>query len=149
MKVEYILSFITIFIGVFVASVQYQQYCVNRERFKLDMFEKRFAVYKGIQVFLTHIMINAKFEMTELFKFRGDTQDAIFLFGEDVTNYISLVDKKALEFGNLSEKLESLPIGEERSKACEEKTCILRWLIDGLPQLKEIFSPYLKFKTWK
>lgn len=149
MKVEYILSFVTIVIGVFVAFVGYQQYCINRERFKLDLFEKRFAVYKGIQVFLTYILINAKFEMAELFKFRANTQDAIFLFGEDVTNYISLVDKKALEFWSLSEELEGLPIGEERSKACKEKTCLLKWLIDELPQLKDIFSPYLKFKTWK
>jgi hypothetical protein len=149
MKVEYVQWLLTFLIGIFVAFVGYQQYRVSKERFKLDLFEKRFSVYKGIQVFLTHILTNAKFEMADLFKFRADTQDAIFLFGEDVINYISLIDKKALEFGSLSQELEGIPKGEERSKACEEKTRLLMWLIDQLPRLKDVFSPYLKFKTWK
>jgi hypothetical protein len=62
MKTEYVLSGITLIIGTFVAYVGYQRYAINRERFKLDLFEKRFAVYKGVQVFLSYILREAKVE---------------------------------------------------------------------------------------
>jgi hypothetical protein len=160
MKIEYILSFLPTFlticlsfltacIGVFVAFVGYQQYRISRERFKLDLFEKRFSVYKGIQVFLTHILINANFELEQFYKFRADTQDATFLFDKDITDYIDLIDKKSLEFNCLCDELKSIPVGEERTKKCEEKGRLLKWLIGQLPKLKEVFAPYLKFKTWK
>jgi hypothetical protein len=148
MKVEYILSFITIFIGVFVAFVGYQQYSVNKERFKLDLFEKRFNVYDSIRVLLIHMLSGAVLEPERLFKFRADTEDALFLFKEDVTNYIKLVDKKAVEYINMPEKLRAFPEGELKSKVREEKICLMNWILKQQPQLQEVFAPYLKFKTW-
>ena len=59
----YILSAITVLIGIFVAFVGYQQFKINREKFKLDLFEKRFAVYKGAQVFLSYVMLDANVDM--------------------------------------------------------------------------------------
>ncbi len=159
MKIENILLFLpflticltimTVCVGVFVAYVGYQQYCISREKFKLDLFEKRFSVYKGVQVFLTHILINAKFEIEQLYKFRADTQDAVFLFDKDIVVYIDSIDKKSLEFNCLCDELENIPVGEERTKKCEEKARLLKGLIGQLPKLKEVFAPYLKFKTWK
>ena len=47
MACQYSLTTITVLIGAFVAFTGWQQYKINKERFKLDLFEKRFAVYKG------------------------------------------------------------------------------------------------------
>jgi hypothetical protein len=149
MKMEYLLSGITLIIGAFVACVGYQQYLVSRERFKLDLFEKRFAVYKGVQVFLSCILREAKVELEELFKFRANTQDAVFLFGEDIPEYIQQIDTKAIELCTTAEKLNGIPVGEERSRICEKKTEQLMWLINQLPKLSGVFSPYLRFRSWK
>lgn len=32
-----------------------QQFRLSKEKLKLDLFERRFAVYKGVQIFLTGI----------------------------------------------------------------------------------------------
>jgi hypothetical protein len=149
MKTEYVLSGVTLIIGAFVAFVGYQQYLVSRERFKLDLFEKRFAVYKGVQVFLSYILRGAKVELEELFKFRADTQDAVFLFGDDIPDYIGQIDKAALELMATAEELKDLPVGEERSRMAQKKTEQIKWLIDQLPKLRRVFGPYLKFKSWK
>jgi hypothetical protein len=149
MKTEYLFTTLTIAIGAFVAVIAYQQYRLSAEKFKLDLFEKRFSVYKGTQVFLSQILRDAKFELEHLFKFRAETQDAVFLFDDDIINFLKEIDSKALEFWSSHKSLEGVPCGEERTKLCQKESELLSWLTKQLPKLKEVFSPYLKFRTWK
>jgi hypothetical protein len=140
---------LTILIGVFVAFVGYQQYTVNRAKLKLDLFEKRFAIYKGTQVFLSSVLHDAKVEMDELFRFRGATQDAVFLFGDDIRKFLSAIDTRGLRLWRITQELEGVPVGDKRSSLCKEQSEILEALIDDLPRLKEVFGPYLAFKKWR
>ncbi|TFG45596.1 MAG: hypothetical protein E4H40_08100 [Candidatus Brocadiia bacterium] len=149
MKPEYIFTAITIIIGVFVAYTAYSQYRLSKEKFKLDMFDKRYGVYKNTQVFLSKILRDAKIEMKDIFEFRAGTQDSVFFFKEDIPNYLKSIDNKALDFWEIHESLNGVPKGEKRSKICAEETELLGWLTRQLPELKNKFSPYLKFKTWK
>ena len=141
-------ALITILIGIFVAFVGYQQWILNREKFKLDLFEKRFAVYKACQVFLTQIMVTGDVKFEVLQDFRSNTQDSVFLFDNDVVDYINKIDKKSLESATLFKKLEALPVGDKRSEVCEKVSDLIGYLIKELPNLKNVFQPYLKFKTW-
>ena len=79
--ITYVLICCNLLIAGAVALIAYRQYRLAGERFKLDMFEKRFAVYKAAQRFLTVIFRDAKVDLDKLFDFRRDTQDATFLFG--------------------------------------------------------------------
>lgn len=142
-------STITVIIGVCVVVVAYQQYRLGKEKFKLDLFEKRFAVYKGMQIFLTHVMIEAKVDLQKFFEFRGATQDAVFLFENDIPDFIKQIDKKALELKTVSDERRDLPKGKEKSRLARQERELLEWLNDQLPRLKEAFSPYLKFKVWR
>ena len=53
-----------------------------REKSKLDLFEKRFSVYKAARKFLSIILRDAKIELADLFEYLGNTQDAVFLFDQ-------------------------------------------------------------------
>ena len=149
MKPEYIFTAITIMIGLFVAYTAYNQYRLSKEKFKLDMFDKRYGVYKNTQVFLTKILRDAKIEMEDILEFRAGTQDSVFLFKEDIPNYLKNIDNKALDFWEIHKSLDGVPKGEERSKMCRKQTELLGWLTSQLPELKNKFAPYVKFKTWK
>jgi len=149
MKPEYIFTTVTIMIGIFVAYTAYNQYRLSKDKFKLDMFEKRYGVYKNTQGFLTKILKDAKIEMEDIFEFRAGTQDSVFLFEEDIPNYIKAIDNKAWELWEIHESLDGIPKGEERSNMCRKQTEIFGWLRSQLPELKNKFAPYLKFKTWK
>ena len=94
---QYFLTVCSLTIALTVAVVAVQQLLLSRQRFKLDLFEKRYAVYKATQVFLTKISTAAKIEMEDIFEFRGNTQDAVFLFEEDVPAYLKTIDEKAIE----------------------------------------------------
>ena len=51
-------SYLTAIVAVMVAWIARQQYLLARENFMLDLFEKRFGVYKAAQKFLSCIMRN-------------------------------------------------------------------------------------------
>ena len=148
-KPEYIFTSVTILIGFFVAYTAYNQYKLSKEKFKLDMFDKRYGVYKNTQVFLTKILRDAKIEMEDIFEFRAGTQDSVFLFKEDIPDYLKNIDNKALELWETHKNLDGVPKGEKRSEISRKQTELLGWLTSKLPELKNIFAPYLKFKTWK
>lgn len=49
----------TVVLAIFAAYIAYQQYRLGREKFKLDLFEKRFAVFSGTRRFHTHILTDS------------------------------------------------------------------------------------------
>jgi ribulose 1,5-bisphosphate synthetase/thiazole synthase len=148
MRYEYFLSTITVIIGASVASAAYLQYRLAKNKFRLDLFEKRFAVYKGAQAFLNKIMNKGRVELNDLFEFRAATQDAIFLFENDISEFMNSLDEKACTVGMIEEQFKDLEVGEERSRLAKEKSEGLNWLLGQLPRLKDVFGPYLKFRAW-
>ena len=143
------ISIIATLVAVIVAWTGYQQHLLAKEKFKLCLFEKRFAVYKGVHIFLTHILMKAKVDMDKLFEFRRDTQDAMFLFGDNIPEYLGSIDKKALDMWAKEEEYKDLPAGGERFNLSKEKLRLSKEVMGELPRLKDVFAPYLKFKKWK
>jgi len=141
--------FSSLLIAAAVAYIAYQQYGLAREKFKLDMFEKRFAVYKATQRFLTVIFQVGKVDLDKLFEFRRDTQDATFLFGQEIPAYLKRLDVQALNLMAINDELRDLPVGEERGFLCRKKTELSGALTGELSELKNVFAPYLRFDKWK
>ena len=92
---------ITILTAAFVAYVAYRQYSIGREKFKLDLFEKRFAVFAGARRLLTHVLLNADVSLEQLFEYRASVGEATFLFDDDITDYLRSIDEKAQGFAPL------------------------------------------------
>lgn len=109
--IQYVLSGTTVLIFFSVALVGYQQFRLHKAKFKLDLFEKRYSVYKASQEFLSLILRDAKYELDDLFGFRAATQDAVFLFNDDIQIFLEALDTKALELRQRQKELENIPRG--------------------------------------
>lgn len=138
----------TILLAAFVAWVAYQQYSLGREKFKLDLFEKRFAVFAATRQLLILILRDANISLEQFFEFRASVEEASFLFDSDITAYLDSIGEKALRLRTLTEMMKPLPVGVQRSDP-QEIVEMLKWLTDQLPELKVRFGPYLKFRAWK
>jgi hypothetical protein len=139
----------TLVVGLFAAYLAYHQYRLSRERFKLDLFEKRFKVFSGARVFLTHIMREGKLkDLDPLWEYRAAIGEATFLFDEDITTYLEEIYKRAVDLHVAGHSMEPLPVGDERTRLATEMSESLQWLSQQLPELTKRFSPYMKFKTW-
>jgi hypothetical protein len=136
----------TIIIGILVAYIAYRQYLLANEKLKLDLFEKRFAIYRGLQSFLSDILRESRVTNDRIVQFRIETQDATFLFEDDIPNYLDQVAEKAIE-------LLIKGTHQKTSDVIRNEFGLISWFalqITGQDsKLIQNFSPYLKFKTWK
>ena len=140
---------LTSIIGGLVVSVAFLQWRLSKAKFKLDLFEKRYAIYKATQRLLTHILQKANIDLEKLYEFRGDTQDATFLFDNDIPKHLESLDKKATKLYCLKDQLKDMPNRDERKSMAKELSQLLRELTEELPRLKVIFGRYMNFKRWK
>ena len=144
LRVEHFLTLLTIIVGTLVAYVAYKQFLLANEKFKLDLFEKRFAIYKEVELFLQGNMLNITTK--EALDFFYKTKNAVFLFDDDISYYIDEIFRKAL-------KLEQIRIEHPNGPFPKEREELWQWFINQLTAkpspLIAIFSPYLKFSKWK
>jgi hypothetical protein len=139
----------TLVLALFAAYLAFQQYRLGRERFKLDLFEKRFKVFSGARIFLTQIMREGNLkDLNPLWEYRAAIGEATFLFDEDITAYLEEIYEHAVSLHVAGHTMEPLPVGDERTRLAGEISENLLWLSKQLPELTNRFSLYMKFKTW-
>ena len=75
------------------------------------------------------------------------TSESVFLFDDDITNYINELFIKSCDLRTVAKKLNpNLPPGEERNRLAEEEANLLQWFSDQLKTSQQKFTKYLKFK---
>jgi hypothetical protein len=139
---------LTILIGAGHAYVAFQQYRIAREKFKLELFEKRFAVFAATRTLLSHVLTDANVSLAQFFEFRAGAAEATFLFDSDVTGYLAEIDHKALRLHTTHDLIAQKPPVENRHELIEQNQQLLTWLTDQLAMLMVRFAPYLKFRIW-
>jgi len=129
--------------------VGYRNHRLSVEKHKLELFEKRFAVYRGAQALLTKVFEDGGVkDLKTVFEYRRDTQVAYFLFGADIDAYLQSLDQKALNLWSTRASFQTMSDGDERTRLVIKENEIAHELIAELSKLKAIFAPYLRFKTW-
>ncbi|MEL7167867.1 MAG: hypothetical protein AAGN64_00820 [Bacteroidota bacterium] len=128
-------------IAVYIA---FQQYKTNRFRVKLELFDKRHELYSGIRDYLYSVIREGYASDTAIFALNKSTQDAFFLFDEEVEAYIQQLRERGARTHLIRKKLEILPVGEERSALAEEDAEILIWFGNQLGESKRILKKYLQ-----
>lgn len=145
-SIQLLSALLTPVIAVVTTYIAIQQYRTSRLKFKLEMFEKRYAIYQGMKHFILSAVREANLSNDDFFKLNEKTQDAFFLFGESVEKYIDELRSKGARLRYLNEKLsdQNLPIGEERSKLAGEDAELNTWFGNQLLESKQVFKKYLR-----
>jgi hypothetical protein len=149
------MNYMATLIAAIVAFIAVQQYFLAREKFKLDLFDKRFAIFKATETFVDAI-VGARSSSIENFsewhrQFSLNTQTACFLFDEEIVNFINDLAKKgnrvtvAYILKNEPQASADITTVEALKDAKQIQDEFLT--IQG--RLRDNFSPYLKFENWK
>ena len=137
-------------VGVFIA---YQQYRINQQRLRHETYERRLAVYKCVQRYLSEIMRDGATTYDRALEFNSEASEATFLFDASVQERIDEIYKKSIRMVFLHQKMyprdgsPGLPVGEERSKVAEEETELLTWHTDQLVEIRPFFAKKLGLKV--
>jgi hypothetical protein len=124
--------------------IAYQQWRTNRQRLRLEQYDRRVGVLRAAREHLSGIKQNAKVEEDSLVAFVKAMAEADFLFDHRLVSYLDEIYKKSVHMRRLQEQLKGIPAGPERDKIVQEDGDVLMWLGNQTPVLNERFSKYLR-----
>lgn len=134
--------------AIFLAWLAYKDYQTKTEQFKLDLYDRRYRIYKAIENLLRDIMRDGKVVSKSMNQFVVETNEREFLFDEEIPTYIDGLRKKAIRLQYLERMLDdsNLPVGDKRTKFAEEQCDLLTWFDSQFDVSKNMFKKYLVFK---
>jgi hypothetical protein len=136
-------------VAAIAAYIAWRQFRTASDKLRLDLYDRRFQVYRGVMDLLTAISNRDTVTAQELGSFYTSTDQKRFLFALDLCDFLKVIREKAGQMGRLSEL-----IGDERTPeprratAIDEKLNLVSWfdaLIDG-GEVPRRFEPYLGFR---
>jgi hypothetical protein len=136
-----------VILGAIGAYIAYQQYKLAENKLKLDLFDKRYAVYEAIRKVLSSLVTlgagNSLRGDILMREFDIGTADASFLLDQKITDYISQMRKELLDLSYISQNnaRENEKIGGTPDFDCEYK--LFNKLVADLVGHSKTFEKYL------
>ncbi len=145
--VEISKALLTPLIAIIATYIAWQQWQTNRQKVKLEKYERRLRIYEEVRKILSIIMRDANASLDDLLKFRTSVSEADFLFGPEIPQYIDEIYKRGLNLRRWNEEYRDYtqdpPEGYDHNKVVGEKDKEFRWLIEQFAPAKEKFKKYL------
>ncbi len=129
------------FVAIYIA---WQQWNTNRNKLKLDLFEKRFSVFQSTRTFLSSVLRDGLVSREVLETYRTGILDAVFLFDQQTSDYLWGLHKAGLKAIKYKSSLEGVPVGEKRNQLVEQEGEQIEVLTDALGGLQKKFEKFLK-----
>ena len=89
-------------IAILAAYIAWRQYRTGCDRLRLDLYERRFRVYRGLMDLLASVLRDGSVSHEALGKYYYETDERRFLFHCDVTDYMQEVKDKAVHLRQVS-----------------------------------------------
>ena len=129
-------------LGIYIA---YQQWRTNKNRLKLELFEKRYEIFMSIKKFIANVLSSGIVEPGADIQFLRDTKSAGFLFDENIANLTTEMYKMANKLHSL-EKTEKTHIGDKLEINLDKQDEIKDWFQQQLNDIDKVFMKFLKIE---
>jgi hypothetical protein len=117
-----------------------------------EIYDRRITVYRFVRGFLSLILTEGTVTLEQLRDFTRKTDEVIFLFDADISDYIQEIYQKAVKLYSTDKQLSGsrssssrLPVGEERSKISKENADLLMWLTNQFDVLRRRLYNHISF----
>lgn len=144
-------SFLTPLIAGIAVWIAYQQFQTNVLKVRLDLFDRRMAVYEGANALLYRVMRDANIEWSDVGKFDADTHNAVFLFKPEVTDYLATIRLRALELATACaeyrDSTQDRPENYDHQDVVRRKHEALRWLAEQPVEIKTLFKKHMNLAS--
>jgi len=124
--------------------IAYQQWRLANDKFKLDLFDKRYKVYYATRMLLFEITLSGSAKEESLLEFMRKTADVIFLFDVEVAKYLVEIRDMSVDLQIHNDELESAP-AKLKPQLEKDKAARFEDLKTALKGLDAVFYPYLGF----
>jgi len=144
-------AFVTLIIGGIAAGITLRQYFVAKAKLKLDLFERRLAIFQKTWEILSEAVVKGTREKNWglATPFNNFLPEAAFLFGPEISEYMNECSKNWTELNGLQAE-KYADAGKDRQKNIERSTELTRWFLEQASAgCKTKFGVYLDFANWK
>lgn len=137
-------ALLTPIIAIITAYIAYQQWRTNRNKLKLDLFDRRFVVYDAARNLIRDVLTQTHPSDEQLLAFRAKTGEASFLLNESIARYLTdEMWKKAAELNRLWSTMSNLA-DLDRQENLRQQQEIRAWFESQLKALEAKFASFLQ-----
>ena len=137
-------ALLTPVIAVVATLIAIFQYRTERQRWRLDMFDKRYPIYNATMIYLASIVQRGTATDENRNRFLKETRDGELLFGSEVSDYLRLLHTRSVDLRTHSVLMDPLPVGDARSEHAQKIHDLNIWFGDQLVVARRIFSKYIQ-----
>ena len=124
-------------LGFFQYRLARQLYKLEKDKIKLDLYNKRYDIYLKLQKFIGVVISKGTCTEGDLLEFLSYKREAAeFLFDEDIIEYLKEVYEKGVDIMNRGESTTITP---------DQMGVILKWFGHQFEESTKKFKPYLDF----
>ena len=150
--VDVLSALLTPLIALIMVYIAYQQYKLNEQRLRHEIYEKRIKIYKSVNKFISQITANGQPTYTECYILYLEASEAPFLFNSQIITYVDELYQKGIELSSLQEELypsdgsQGIEIGEKRTSITSQKSILFKWFVAQLAESQKLFTIQIGLK---
>jgi len=131
-------------LAAFAGWIALQQYRLQHYRLRLDLSQRRFAVFVATRNFALTAVTKLQASDEALLAFDAATAEAPFLFGSDVTEYLSALREGYCELLAIADQRQTHENDAAESRRLGSDWAMRRqWFRDELKRAQDVFRPSL------
>jgi hypothetical protein len=119
----------------------------RRRPLSSDVYDRKILIYRAVRELIITAAQKTTIEWPELFAFNRTTDEAIFMFGSDVDEYLKELHHKCIELHTTHVELSSPSFGtrpgQDLSQTINDNANVLLWFTQQLDVARQLFSRYL------
>jgi hypothetical protein len=123
-----------------------EQADIAREKLRHDLYERRYRVFDAARKLLYEIAVHRIASEDDLRAFVMGTDDAVFLFDDDLSGQLVEIRNRAQKLQSLDQLMEPMPVGPQRSNFVIQGEEQYTWLAKQREGLVDLFKPFLKLE---
>jgi len=139
-------AFLTPIIGVAVVYIAWQQHKTNRNKFRLDLYDRELKVFEGLTTLLQHIVRQGTATGEQVQQYKMSTLEAVFLFNEDIVNYLKEVKSKVHKLQFVNRIVDKKLSPKRETEVMKEQSDLYDWFNIQLTESVNKFKKALRFE---
>jgi hypothetical protein len=115
----------------------------------LELYDRRLPMYHTATEFVRSVLKDLRPELTQILKFAADTDQALFLFDQDIADYLVSLFNRALRLNTLDLlrtriSTDETAVEEDFADLSREGTDLAVWFSEQHGEIRTRFAPFLR-----
>jgi len=115
------------------------------QKMTIEVYDRKIGIYRVVRDFLGLIQRDADVTVNDIFRFGYETDEALFLFDQEVEAYLKTIRLNATKLYANNRMLhdQNLPVGNRRTMLAQEGLELGLWFSDQYEVIKALFYQYV------